>query len=485
MNVNTGRTLIMDKNNCTKKVWFITGSQHLYGEKTLKQVAANAQAIVKHLNGCGVICLEIEWKPTAKTADEVTAVLQAANADNNCIGVIAWMHTFSPAKMWINGLKRLQKPLLHLHTQFNQDIPWKTIDMNFMNLNQAAHGDREFGFICTRLNLARKVVTGYWKDSDVQRQIDVWARVALAWNDSQTMKIARIGDNMREVAVTEGNKVSAQIQFGYSVNGYGVAEVVKYINAVSDAEVKKLVKCYAELYTITNRSEPVMASIKDSARQEIGMRNFLQDGGFAGFTTTFEDLTGLNQLPGLASQRLMAEGYGFGAEGDWKTAALLRSMKVMAQGLSGGTSFMEDYTYHLETGRERVLGAHMLEVCPTIASKKPALEVHPLGIGGKAAPARLIFNSPSGPALNASLIDLGDKFRLVVNEVDAVDPDQALPKLPVARAVWIPKPDFHTATRCWIEAGGAHHSVYTQALTTAHLIDYARIADIEIVIIGG
>lgn len=475
----------MDKNNCTKNVWFITGSQHLYGEKTLKQVAANAQAIVKHLNGCKDICLEIQWKPTAKTADEVTAVLQAANADNNCIGVIAWMHTFSPAKMWINGLKRLQKPLLHLHTQFNQDIPWKTIDMNFMNLNQAAHGDREFGFICTRLNLARKVVTGYWKDSDVQRQIDVWARVALAWNDSQTMKIARIGDNMREVAVTEGNKVSAQIQFGYSVNGYGVAEVVKYINAVSDAETKKLVKCYAELYTITNRTELVMASINDSARQEIGMRNFLQDGGFAGFTTTFEDLTGLNQLPGLASQRLMAEGYGFGAEGDWKTAALLRSMKVMAQGLSGGTSFMEDYTYHLENGRERVLGAHMLEVCPTIASKKPALEVHPLGIGGKAAPARLIFNSPSGPALNASLIDLGDKFRLVVNEVDAVDPDQALPKLPVARAVWIPKPDFHTATRCWIEAGGAHHSVYTQALTTAHLIDYARIADIEIVIIGG
>jgi len=474
----------MDKINCTKKVWFITGSQHLYGEKTLKQVAANTQTIVKHLNVCGDICLEIEWKPTVKTADEVTAVLQAANADNSCIGVIAWMHTFSPAKMWINGLKRLQKPLLHLHTQFNQEIPWNSIDMDFMNLNQAAHGDREFGFICTRLKIARKVVAGYWNNCDVQQQIDVWARAALAWNDSQTMRIARIGDNMREVAVTEGNKVSAQIQFGYSVNGYGVAEVVKYVNAVSDAEVEMLVECYADLYTIPDRSEPAMKSIKDAARQEIGMRNFLKDGSFAGFTTTFEDLAGLYQLPGLASQRLMAEGYGFGAEGDWKTAALLRTMKVMAQGLPGGTSFMEDYTYHLENGRERVLGAHMLEVCPTIAAQKPTLEVHPLGIGGKAAPARLVFNSPPGPALNASLIELGDGFRLIVNEVEAVDPDQALPKLPVARAVWIPKPDFHIATRRWIEAGGAHHSVYTQALTAAHLIDYAMLADIETVIIA-
>ena len=468
----------MDKTDCTKKVWFITGSQHLYGEKTLKQVAANAQTIVKHLNACGVICLEIEWQPTVKTADEVTAVLQAANADNNCIGVIAWMHTFSPAKMWINGLKRLQKPLLHLHTQFNQEIPWKNIDMDFMNLNQSAHGDREFGFICTRLDITRKVVTGYWQDFDVQYEIDVWIRAALAWNDSQTMKIARIGDNMREVAVTEGNKVSAQIKFGYSVNGYGVSELVKYVDAVSDAEVEALVKCYADLYTIPDRSELAMKSIKDSARQEIGMRNFLKDGSFAGFTTTFEDLAGLYQLPGLASQRLMAEGYGFGAEGDWKTAALLRTMKVMAQGLPGGTSFMEDYTYHLESGRERVLGAHMLEVCPTIAAKKPTLEVHPLGIGGKAAPARLVFNSPAGPALNASLIELGDGFRLIVNEVEAVDPDQALPKLPAARAVWIPKPDFHTATRHWIEAGGAHHSVYTQALKTEHLADYADIADI-------
>ncbi len=484
MNANMERTPIMDKNDCTKKVWFITGSQHLYGEKTLKQVAVNAQTIVKHLNACGVIGLEIEWQPTVKTADEVTAALQAANADDNCIGVITWMHTFSPARMWINGLKRLQKPLLHLHTQFNQEIPWKTIDMDFMNLNQAAHGDREFGFICTRLDISRKVVTGYWKDSEVQYEIDVWTRAALAWNDSQTMKIARIGDNMREVAVTEGNKVSAQIKFGYSVNGYGVAEVVKYVNAVSDAEVEALLKCYADLYTIPDRSEPAMKSIRDSARQEIGMRNFLKDGDFAGFTTTFEDLAGLYQLPGLAAQRLMAEGYGFGAEGDWKTAALLRTMKVMAHGLSGGTSFMEDYTYHLENGRERVLGAHMLEVCPTIAAKKPSLEVHPLGIGGKAAPARLVFNSPAGPALNASMIELGDGFRLIVNEVEAVDPDQALPKLPVARAVWIPKPDFHTATRHWIEAGGAHHAVYTQALKTEHLADYADIADIEIVLIA-
>lgn len=473
----------MGKIKTDKKIWFITGSQHLYGEKTLEQVAANAQTMVRHLNECGNISLNIEWKPTVKTPDEATAVMQSANTDTNCIGVIAWMHTFSPAKMWINGLKRLQKPLLHLHTQFNQDIPWNTIDMDFMNLNQAAHGDREFGFICTRLKMTRKVVTGYWKDSAVQRQIDTWARAALAWDDSQTMKVARIGDNMREVAVTEGNKVSAQIQFGYSVNGYGVADVVKYVNEVSDAEVESLVKCYADLYTIPDRSDAAMSSIRDAARQETGIRNFLKDSGFAGFTTTFEDLAGLSQLPGLASQRLMAEGYGFGAEGDWKTAALLRTMKVMGMGLGGGTSFMEDYTYHLENGRERVLGAHMLEVCPTIAGKKPTLEVHPLGIGGKAPPARLVFTAAPGSAVNACMIELDAGFRLIVNEVQTVEPDHALPKLPTARAMWIPKPDFHTATRRWIEAGGSHHSVYSSALTPEHMADFAAMAGMETVMI--
>lgn len=465
------------------EVWFITGSQHLYGEETLNQVAANSQEIVKHLNEAGKIALNIVWKPTVKTPDEITSMLANANMTKQCVGVITWMHTFSPAKMWINGLKRLQKPLLHLHTQANRDIPWSSIDMDFMNLNQAAHGDREFGYICTRLNLSRKVVVGYWQDTSVQQKINVWSRVAAAWADSQTMKVARIGDNMREVAVTEGNKVSAQIQFGYSVNGYGVGDVVKYIDSVSKKEIDSLVEEYRNSYTITSNNQKAMNSIREAAKQEIGMRIFLEEGGFSAFTTTFENLYGLHQLPGLASQRLMADGYGFGAEGDWKIAALTRTMKVMAAGLADGVSFMEDYTYHLEPGRERVLGSHMLEVCPSIAKDKPTLEVHPLGIGGKADPARLVFNCPSGPALNVCMIDLGDHFRLIVNEVETVTPDAELPKLPVARTVWIPKPDFATGARRWIEAGGAHHAVYTQALSSKFLTNFATIAGIEFIII--
>ena len=463
------------------EVWFITGSQHLYGEETLNQVAANSQEIVKHLNDSGKIAVDIVWKPTVKTPDEITATLQEANMEKECVGVITWMHTFSPAKMWINGLKKLQKPLLHLHTQANRDIPWSDIDMDFMNLNQAAHGDREFGHICTRLNLARKVVVGYWQNAEVQQKINVWSRVAAAWADSQTMKVARIGDNMREVAVTEGNKVSAQIKFGYSVNGYGVGDVVKYIDKVSEKDIDALVEEYQNTYTIISTSPEDMNSIREAAKQEIGMRAFLEAGGFSAFTTTFENLYGLHQLPGLTSQRLMADGYGFGAEGDWKTAALTRTMKVMAAGLDDGVSFMEDYTYHLESGRERVLGSHMLEVCPSIAKEKPTLEVHPLGIGGKADPARLVFDCPAGPALNASMIDLGDHFRLIVNEVEAVAPDAELPKLPVARTVWIPKPDFATGAKCWIEAGGAHHAVYTQALSSEFLTDFATIAGIELI----
>ncbi len=463
------------------EVWFITGSQHLYGEETLKQVAANSQEIVKHLNDSGKIALNIVWKPTVKTPDEITATLQEANAAEKCVGVITWMHTFSPAKMWINGLKKLQKPLLHLHTQANRDIPWSSIDMDFMNLNQAAHGDREFAYICTRLKIVRKVVVGYWQNPEVQQKINVWSRVAAAWADSQNMKVARIGDNMREVAVTEGNKVSAQIQFGYSVNGYGVGDVVKYIDSVPEKEIDALVEEYQNTYTIVSDSPEAMNSIREAAKQEIGMRAFLEEGGFSAFTTTFENLYGLHQLPGLASQRLMADGYGFGAEGDWKTAALTRNMKVMAAGLDDGVSFMEDYTYHLEPGRERVLGSHMLEVCPSIADNKPTLEVHPLGIGGKADPARLVFDCPAGPALNASMIDLGDHFRLIVNEVEAVTPDAELPKLPVARTVWIPKPDFATGAKRWIEAGGAHHAVYTQALGTEFLTDFATIAGIELI----
>lgn len=472
----------MDKINLKFfEVWLITGSQHLYGEDTLKQVAINSQKIVKHLNDSAKIAVNIVWKPTVKTPDEITAMLQDANMTKQCVGVITWMHTFSPAKMWINGLKLLQKPLLHLHTQANRDIPWSSIDMDFMNLNQAAHGDREFGYICTRLNLARKVVVGYWQDANVQKKIDIWCRVAAAWADSQTMKVARIGDNMREVAVTEGNKVSAQIQFGYSVNGYGVGDVVKYIDSVSEKDIDALVEEYQNTYTIISNSQEAMNSIREAAKQEIGIRAFLEDGGFSAFTTTFENLYGLHQLPGLASQRLMADGYGFGAEGDWKTAALTRSMKVMAAGLEDGVSFMEDYTYHLEPGRERVLGAHMLEVCPSIAEGKPTLEVHPLGIGGKAAPARLVFNCPAGTALNACMIDLGDHFRLIVNEVEAVAPDAELPNLPVARTVWIPKPDFASGAKCWIEAGGAHHAVYTRALSSEFLVDFATIAGIELI----
>jgi L-arabinose isomerase len=476
------KTHIMGKFNLKQfEVWFITGSQHLYGEETLNQVAANAQGIVKYFNESGKIAVDIVWKPTVKTPDEITAMLQDANMAKQCVGVITWMHTFSPAKMWINGLKKLQKPLLHLHTQANRDIPWSDIDMDFMNLNQAAHGDREFGFICTRLNLARKIVVGYWQDAAVQQKINIWSRVAAAWADSQNMKVARIGDNMREVAVTEGNKVSAQIKFGYSVNGYGVGDVVKYTDKVSEKEIDSLVGEYQNTYTVLSDSPEAMNSIREAAKQEIGMRAFLEAGGFSAFTTTFENLYGLHQLPGLASQRLMADGYGFGAEGDWKTAALTRTMKVMAAGLGDGVSFMEDYTYHLEPGCEKVLGAHMLEVCPSIADGKPTLEVHPLGIGGKAAPARLVFNSPAGPALNVSMIDLGDHFRLIVNEVEAVTPDAELPNLPVARTVWIPKPDFASGARRWIEAGGAHHAVYTQALSSEFLTDFATIAGIELI----
>ena len=460
---------------------FITGSQHLYGPGPLKQVADNAKKVVKALNASKEIPIKIEWVPTVKLNEEVVAAIQEANADPKCIGIICWMHTFSPAKMWINGLKILNKPMLHLNTQCNQDIPWSTMDMDFMNLNQAAHGDREFGFICTRLGLRRKVVNGYFADPVVQHEIGVWARVAAAWADSQTMKVARIGDNMREVAVTEGNKVSAQIQFGYSCNGYAVPDVLKFIDAVTDKEVEKLVKKYFDLYTVPKKGAAEKKSFLAAAKQEIGLRAFLEDGGFTAFTTTFENLYGLDQLPGLACQRLMEEGYGFGAEGDWKTAAFLRTAKVMAAGLPGGVSFMEDYTYHFEPNRQRVLGAHMLEVCPSIAAGKPSLEVHPLGIGGKADPARLVFTTKPGPAINATVIDLGDHFRLIVNELEIVKPDKKLAKLPVASTVWIPKPNLHEGARRWIEAGGAHHSVNAPSLTTEYMEDYARMAGIEIV----
>jgi len=468
------------------EVWFVTGSQHLYGPETLRQVATNSRKIAQALDASPAIPVRVVFKPVAKTPQEVTELCQQANTAANCIGLITWCHTFSPSKMWINGLKRLDKPIAHLHTQHNREIPWKTIDMDFMNLNQAAHGDREHGFIMSRMRLNRKVVVGFWQDKNVQQQLGAWCRAAAAWHDWQGAKFCRFGDNMREVAVTEGDKVSAQMQFGYSVNGYGVGDLVKVVNQVSDSEVAGLVREYEASYTLpaaTAKQPKVRQSLKEAARIELGLRAFLTNGRFKGFTDTFEDLHGLVQLPGIAAQRLMADGYGFGAEGDWKTSALVRAMKVMAANLKGGTSFMEDYTYHFDSKRSLVLGAHMLEICPSIAKGRPSLEVHPLGIGGKADPVRLVFNTPPGSALNASMIDMGNRFRLLVNEVQVVPPAKPLPKLPVARALWDPKPNLATAAAAWIYAGGAHHTGFSQAVTTEMLEDFATIAGIEFVVI--
>jgi L-arabinose isomerase len=469
------------------EAWFITGSQHLYGEETLKQVADHSMQIASALHHDPSIPVKVVFKPVVKTPEEIFAICQQANATADCIGLIAWMHTFSPAKMWIGGLKILQKPLLHLHTQFNALIPWSDIDMDFMNLNQSAHGDREFGFIMSRMRLNRKVVVGHWQEADTIKGIEVWIRAAAAWHDWQGAKFARFGDNMRQVAVTEGDKVEAQIKFGYSVNGYGMGDLVKVVNTVTDAEIDQLVKQYADEYTLAPalaKGGSHHASLRESAKIEIGLTHFLTDGNFKGFTDTFEDLHGLVQLPGLAVQRLMNKGYGFGAEGDWKTAALVRAMKVMATGLQGGNSFMEDYTYHFAAGNNQVLGAHMLEICESIAEGKPSCEIHPLGIGGKADPVRLVFNVGAGDALNASIIDMGNRFRLLVNEVKAVKPEQALPKLPVARVLWKPLPDMKTGCAAWIYAGGAHHTCYSQNLTSEHLLDFADIANIECALIN-
>jgi L-arabinose isomerase len=466
--------------------WFVAGSQHLYGPEALEKVGGNARHIAAALDGAAAIPGSILSQPVVTSAEEATALCQRANGDARCAGLITWCHTFSPSKMWINGLRLLRKPLLHFHTQHNRDIPWATIDMDFMNLNQAAHGDREHGFIMSRMGLKRKVVAGFWREADVQARVGAWTRAAAAWHDWQGARFCRFGDNMREVAVTEGDKVAAQMQFGYSVNGYGVGDLVREVSQVTDSQIDDLVKDYQARYKVApnlRADGPKRASLREAARIEAGLRAFLTAGGFKGFTDTFEDLHGLAQLPGLAVQRLMAEGYGFGAEGDWKTAALVRAMKVMAGGLKGGASFMEDYTYHLEPGRMKVLGAHMLEICPSIAAGRPSLEVHPLGIGGKADPVRLVFDTPPGPALNASLIDLGHRFRLLVNEVEAVKPDKPLPKMPVARAVWRCKPDLPTAAAAWIYAGGAHHTGFSPCVTTEMLEDFGQMAGLETLII--
>jgi L-arabinose isomerase len=469
------------------EVWFVTGSQHLYGPETLEQVAQDSRKIAKALSAAPAIPVQVVFKPVLVSPDSITELALAANSSPACIGLIIWCHTFSPSKMWINGLKQLRKPVAHLHTQYNRDIPWSTIDMDFMNLNQAAHGDREHGFIWSRLRLNRKVVVGYWQEEAIQNSLGAWARAAAAWSDWQGAKFARFGDNMREVAVTEGDKVSAQFKFGYSVNGYGVGDLVRAVNAISAKKVDRLIDLYESTYKVAadlRKGGPRHKHVREAARIEAGMRAFLKEGDFKGFTTTFEDLHGLEQLPGLAVQRLMADGYGFGAEGDWKTAALLRAVKVMGTGLKGGSSFMEDYTYHLNPAGKCVLGAHMLEVCPSIADRKPSLQVHPLGIGGKMDPARLVFNTPAGPALNASLLDLGNRFRLLVNEVDVVPPERPMPKLPVAQAVWKPRPSLEESCAAWIYAGGAHHTAFSQAVTSEMLEDFASMADIEFLLIG-
>lgn len=471
--------MIYDFNS--KEIWFVTGSQHLYGPDTLLQVASDSRAITEALDNSLRIPVRIIFKPVLTTPESIFELCSDANNNSKCIGLITWMHTFSPAKMWIRGLSVLNKPFLHFHTQLNRDIPWDTIDMDFMNLNQSAHGDREFGFIGSRMRLNRKVVVGHWEDSEAVERIAVWTRAAAAFDDARNMKVARFGDNMRDVAVTEGNKVSAQIQMGYSVYGYGIGDLVAAVNSVNDSQVDSMIEEYKASYNLTKAVEE-SETLRDAARIEAGMTRFLEDGKFKAFTTTFEDLHGLKQLPGLAVQRLMEKGYGFGAEGDWKTAALVRSMKVMASGLPGGTSFMEDYTYHLDPAGMRILGAHMLEVCPSIASDKPYLEVHPLSIGGKADPARLVFKSATGKAVCASLVDLGNRFRMIVSKVEVVECPE-MPNLPVASVLWRPEPDLKTGAGAWILAGGAHHTGFSTAIDAEYIEDLTGMMGTEFLLI--
>ena len=468
------------------EVWFVTGSQHLYGEETLKMVDKHSLEIAQSFNNSAKIPVSVVFKPVVKTPDEIFKICQDANYDGNCIGIIAWMHTFSPAKMWIRGLNALQKPLLHLHTQFNRDIPFSEIDMDFMNLNQSAHGDREFGYIMTRMRLNRKVVVGHWQEEEVQERINIWTRVAAARHEMQTMKVVRFGDNMRQVAVTDGDKVAAEMTFGFSVNTHGVGDLVKVINQFSDAEINALIKEYEDTYEMmaSLKSDGAMrASLVEAARIELGLKAFLEEGGFSAYTNTFEDLHGMRQLPGIGSQRMMAAGYGYGGEGDWKTSAMVRALKVMASGMEGGNSFMEDYTYHFNPSNPMVLGSHMLEICPSIADGKVKCEVHPLGIGGKEDPVRLVFNGGAGAALNVSLIDMGNRFRILVNEVEAVEVKEEFPKLPTARVLWKPQPSMSVGCAAWIYAGGAHHTVYSQNLTTEYIADLADMFNVELAVI--
>ena len=464
------------------EVWFVTGSQGLYGEDTLRQVAEQSRGVVAGLEGLPV---RVVWQPVLTDADSIRRLALEANARDDVIGLMAWMHTFSPAKMWIAGLDALQKPLLHLHTQANLELPWAEIDFDFMNLNQAAHGDREFGYIQTRLGVARKTVVGHVSQPAVRQQVEDWQRAAAGWATARTLRLARFGDNMRYVAVTEGDKTEAELRFGVQVNTWGVNELADAVAAATSEEVDALVAEYLEAYDVAAELRPGgdrHGSLRDGAAIEAGLRSFLESGGFGAFTTSFEDLGALTQLPGLAVQRLMAEGYGFGAEGDWKTALLVRVAAVMGAGLPGGASLMEDYTYDLVPGGERILGAHMLEVSPALTTAKPRLEVHPLGIGGKDDPVRLVFTADPGPAVVVALSDMRDRFRLVANVVENVAaPD--LPKLPVGRAVWKPAPDFATSATCWLAAGAAHHTVMTTAVGVDVFRDFAEMARTELLVI--
>jgi L-arabinose isomerase len=464
--------------------WFLTGSQGLYGDETLRQVDEQSKAIVDMLNAGPEIGVRLVWKPVLTSADAIRRACIEAGANDNCIGVVAWMHTFSPAKAWIAGLDILRKPLLHFHTQANLSLPWATIDMDFMNLNQAAHGDREFGYLETRMRIPRKTVAGHASDPGVRERIDAWARAAAGFQAARTMRLARFGDNMRDVAVTEGDKVEAQIRLGISVNTYGVNDLVAAVDAAEPADIAATVSAYEDAYSVVAELGSGGArheSLCDAARIEVGLRNFLKQGGFTAFTSNFEDLGGLRQLPGIAVQRLMADGYGFGGEGDWKTAAMVRVMKVIGSGRPGGSSFMEDYTYHFGPGEPKILGAHMLEVCPSIAAGRPSCEIHALGIGGREDPVRLVFDAAPGPGFVVGLIDLGDRFRMVANDIEIVPPDEPLPKLPVARAVWKPAPDLNTSAESWLTAGGPHHTALSTSVGTEALEDFAVMTDIELV----
>ena len=469
-----------------RAVWFVTGSQALYGDEALGQVARHARQIAEGLDGSPAVPVRIIPQPVVTSPDSIARLLADADADPDCLGVVAWMHTFSPAKMWIGGLRGLRKPLVHLHTQANRDLPWAEIDMDFMNLNQSAHGDREFGYVLTRLRIPRTTIVGHWQDPYVTDRLGQWARAAAGAMEARRLKVCRFGDNMRQVAVTEGDKTEVQVRLGVSVDGFGVNDLVAAVADATDAQVAAVVADCLDRYDVAPELQPGgarHASLREAARIEVGLRSHLERGGYRAFTDTFEDLGALPQLPGLAVQRLMADGYGFGGEGDWKTATLVRLLKVMATGLPGGTSFMEDYTYHLGGPRQKILGAHMLEVCPSITAERPTCEIHPLGIGGKADPVRLVFTARTGPGIVVGLSDLGDHLRLVANEVDLVEPDAPLPRLPVARAVWEPRPDLRTSATSWLMAGAPHHTALSIGLPTEVIRDFARMVGVELITI--